>query len=612
MLPKRNNGCRVDIVSPEAVNPARRDDTYRSRLFKAVSASYVSLEWSREFFRKMVREYGGPTYGEQTDAKIKYVNKISQFINAYTMILAGNRPQIDVQTNYQQLIPFANHWKVNINAALEKINARDAFRDCAQNSIFLAGFMKVHYADSGTVIFEDDIRADPGMAFLSSFTIEDWVHDQSVKTQGRCRFAGDKSRWTMERLKQMVELGMADEETLEEVRPTSKREHDADRAEAISNGQETDDDEMEPSFDVLDVYDYEDRVIRTYAIDDTRRLVCKGKEITEVEWPGLETGPYHMYRLHTVPDNIMPKSPLADLEAMDRFINNLTRKTARQISSQKENMVYTPAGKDAADALSNARDRQSVKVSDIRDINVIKQGGVDPSVTQTLGNFLDLFDEQAGNLKQILGLGASAETLGQEQIIQQAGTRMGNFLEEQFQQETERVIQNYSKLMWDDMFLEIQASMTVDTSGPMPLKVDSSWRPGDREGEFTQYMFKVVPYSARLRTPAEKVATVTQTLMQIYIPLQQHLMSQGGMIDVFALNEMLAENLNMPEFRNLITFASTPGGQGPSIPDLSTSSPVTSRNYTRRSVPGANAGKTNWQSGSGSTSQSPQTMGTPQ
>jgi len=580
----------IDIVSAAAVNPKVRDEAYRDRLFRSVTASYESMDWARTFFRRMVREYGGPTYGEAEDPRTKYINKISQFVNAYTMILAGNRPQVAIETKYDELIPFAKNWEANINALCEMIDIRTQLQDCAQNSIFFAGFMKVHRADTGRMLTELDVTADPGMPYVTSFTIEDWVHDQSVKRRGKMRWAGNKFRMKTLDLKLAIEAGRANPDSMEWVRATSRMDHEPERADLISIGQDTDDDEIDPSFDAVDIFDYEDQVTRCYALESTRRMTMKGDAIMEIPWDGLTSGPYHIFSLYTVPDNILPKSPLTDLEAMERFINNMARKTARQIQSQKENMVYTPAGKNAADALTNARDRQSVMVTDVRDVDVIRQGGVDPGVTQTLGNFLNLFDEQAGNLKQVLGLGASAETLGQEQIIQQAGTRMGNFLEDRFQTETSKVLENLSRLMWSDMFLEIKSTITVDNTGVTPLQVDSSWVPGDREGSPEQYLFNVVPYSARLRTPAEKIQMITQMMGQVYLPLQEQLMAQGGMIDMFAFTEMLADKMNMPEFRSLITFS---GAQmpGPKPPVLSGKPATTNRNYTRTSAPAPGA---NW------------------
>lgn len=588
----------IHIVSPEAVNPAVRDKTYRERLFRASSACYGSMSWARNFFRKMTMEYAGPNYGVQEGAKVKYLNKTAQFINAWASVLAGSCPQADVRTNYRELMPFARHWSVNLNAHMERTRFKDEFQECAKNAIILMGIMKCHYADSGQVIFEQDVAMDPGHAFASSISIEDYVFDMSVKREGRCRFAGDKFRMTLADLWAGVDMGIHSEEAAELIQATSKMEHDKDRAELISVGQETDDDEVEPAFDVVELYDYEDKVCRLYALQDTRTMMPKGIEISESEWKGMSWGPYNTYRLYTMPDNIMPKSLVGDLEALDRFINNMARKTAQQAYNQKENMVYTPAGKATAEALATAKPFESIQVSDIRDVDVIRQGGVDPGTAQILGNFLQLYDEMGGNLKQMLGLAASADTLGQEQIIQQAGSKMGSFLEDRFYDCAEKTLANVSALQWGDQFQVISSSINVDSTGPTPLEVDSSWRPGDREGELWQYYFKIVPCSMRLQSPTEKVALLMQ-IMDKYAVFQEHIMAQGGVIDMFSINEYLADNLRFPELRNFLTFQSGTGG-GPPLPDTAGKPPVSNRNYTRKSIGASQLGMntSDWNIGS--------------
>lgn len=589
----------IDIVSAQAVNPKKRDKVYRQRTFRAVESWYGSASWARSFFRRMVKEFSGPTYGHQGDeAKIKYLNKLAQFVNAYVMILAGNRPQVDVTTNYRELLWFAKHWGVNINTLFEMIDFKSQQQDWVKNALFLVGIMKVHYADSGHVVFENDIEADPGIIYASSISLEDYVFDMSVTRTGRCQMAGDKYRMKISDMKKGLDLGYFDEEACENIQPTSKMGHDRDRTSLASVGQESDDDEIEPKFDVIDLFDYEDQVIRTYQVTNTRTMTLGGIELgPPVEWDGEQTGPYHMLRFYTVPDNILPKSPLADIEAMDRFINNLARKVSRQAYRQKENMIYTPAGSKSGESLTGSRDGESVMVTDIRDVTTIKQGGVDPSTSQTLGNFLALFDEMSGNLKSLLGLGAQAETLGAEQLIHSAGTRMGNYLEDRVHTELEGVVRNMSKLMWGDDFLEISSSILLDGSGVKPIYADASWKPDLRAGTVAQYMFKVVPHSTRLITPSEKVQTVTQIVQNIYIPLQQHLMAQGMIIDVNALNEFLADNLNRPELRNILTYMSGASGGSQPTPDMAGKPSVSQRNYVRRNVgsQASNSAADNWQ-----------------
>ena len=589
----------ITIIRPEAVNPELRDSTRRSRLFKAVEGSYRALGWARSLHDRLVTSYAGPLYGHQDDMRRnhKYVNKAAQFINAYTMLLAGNVPEVSIESDYRELIPFAKSWQVNLNMHLKSINIEQQLQDCIQNALFLMGIMKCHYADSGFVVFEQEIEADPGQCYASSLSPHDYVFDMSVKKRGSARFAGDGYRMAISKLHKGLEMGIYTSEAAE-VRATSKMSGVTRTSESLSAGILTDEDELEPMFDACDIYDYDDRVFRTYAVSDRNKMILRGKELAEYEWDGLETGPYEMFRFWTVPDNVIPKSPLGDLEAMDRFINNMAIKTAKQANSQKDVLAYVPGGEETANAIALAGDRQSIKINSMDDAQFIRQPGVDASVSATMGNFLNLFDEAAGNLRSILGLGAQAETVGQEQILQQATSRVGNFMEKKVIESTTNVIKNLSKMMWGDQFMEVTSSILVSASGAQPIYVDSSWKPGDREGEFWQYLFAITPGSMRLRSPNEKVQTTLSLVREFFLPLQQHIMAQGGTFDVAYLASFCAENMHLPELQNIITFAGgTPSGLP--LPGMGTSSPVSQRSYKRVNVPGGgldSSAANNWQS----------------
>jgi hypothetical protein len=578
----------ITIISPEAVNPVVAANTRRARMFRAIEGSYRAMTWARNLYDNMVTSYAGPTYGHQdARSESKYINKSAQFVNAYTMLLAGNNPVVAIESDYRELIPFAKTWQVNLESHLKRIDFKSQLQDCIKNSLMLMGIMKCHYAESGFVMMENELEADPGMCYASSISVKDFFFDMSVKKRGSARFAGDRYRMAVSKVKRGVEMGVYKEEALS-IQHTSKTGSLARSAENLSGGILTDEDELEPMFDAADVYDYEEKKIRTYVVGDVDKMVLKGQEIAEYDWDGLEYGPYEMFGYWKVPDNVIPKSPLADVEAMDRFINNLAGKVARQAANQKDVIVYTGGSEGSADGFASARDRQTVKVDDLDGWDIRRQPGVDPSVSQTLANFLGLFDESAGNLRTMLGLGASTDTVGQDQLIAQANTRLGAFMEEQVMESTHRVVRNLSKMMWDDEFMKITSSILVSAAGARPIYVDSSWDPTDREGEYWQYLFRVVPGSMRMRSQAEKVQWVTQLLQQVFVPLQPHIMAQGGMFDVASIVAFYADETHTPELHNFITFAGGAAGGMP-LPTLGGKPSVSQRNYTRRSIPSSQA-----------------------
>jgi hypothetical protein len=82
------------------------------------------------------------------------------------------------------------------------------------------------------------------------------------------------------------------------------------------------------------------------------------------------------------------------------------------------------------------------------------------------------------------------------------------------------------------------------------------------------------------------------SLLQNLIPLLPAAQEQGIVLDFEALVDRLADLANLPELKEVLKAVEPQAYQPEAAKDQPKSSPVTQRNYTRRSIPGAtNAGK---------------------
>jgi len=271
-----------------------------------------------------------------------------------------------------------------------------------------------------------------------------------------------------------------------------------------------------------------------------------------MEWKGKELGPYHLLHFDEVSENIMPCSTAADLQPLDRLINNLYRKNARKASRQKDTPIYSPSGEQTARRLRNASDGEWISVTDPREVSVIKHGGIDGPLHGFMLNSMELFDRMAGNLQAMLGLGPSSDTVGQERLIQQAGSRREGQLQTAVANATIKLIKDIGLLLWEDEFTEISGEDQLDS---MPeIKYDSSWSPDSREGLFSDYKFDIDIYSMQYQTPASRVQSINQLLSTIYLPMMQSVQQQGGTIDLKKLTEIHSEMLNVPRLKDIVKF----------------------------------------------------------
>ena len=567
------------------------DATLRNRLRRAVEESYSRLEPYRSLALKLIEEYAGSGYGS---SKVKggdtYLNLMKQAIEAYTMLLAANRPQILVSTSRAKLRPFANHFQQAVNNLLREINIEVTCREWLINAFFSLGVIKVHLSDSPMIEVEDNVWMDPGSPFASNVSIDDFVFDTAAKRSGECKFFGDMYRISFDDIKrEPYDQSVVSEYDLQ---PTSKFTDDTgERIEKISQGYETDKDEFEPMIDLCDIYFPRERMIYTFAVKSRTKFQIYGKPLAAMEWTGGEGGPYHMLSFIDVPENVMPASMADQLAPLHRGVNNIMRKQFRKAQRQKDVHTYTAGGSDDAKRLQRSSDGEWVRVNDPTEIGLVQDPGVNPGNQQFMLNAIELFDRMGGNLTAILGLGKQASTLGQEELIHSASSRMESHMQIRYVSAIRGVIEDLGKLLWEDQFKIVPGEVFVP--GAPEFRADATWTPDEREGEFEDYSFDVDVYNLPYMTPQQRLQQIQQVLIQVIAPMMPFLQQQGGTIDMQQLISVFSELMGEPRLLDIVQFAVPMGADeegGVSGQDAVRKPPSGTREYVRRNVSEGNSG----------------------
>ena len=233
--------------------------------------------------------------------------------------------------------------------------------------------------------------------------------------------------------------------------------------------------------DLMDLYVPRDGLIYTFAVCERSEMTLKGEVLAVQEYTGSETGPYKLLGFQSVPENCMPVPPATQWVQLDRLANNLMRKASRQAKRSKKVLGYTPQG--AADAMrvKRAGDGDMVEMTDPNEVVPMQLGGVDPQVNAFMLQSMELFDRMAGNLSSIMGLGASADSVGQEKLIHGATTRMEQSMQAIVNKASNSVVTEIAKLLFDDEYTNIPGEMSM--SGHPGIKAQSNWSPDYREGD---------------------------------------------------------------------------------------------------------------------------------
>jgi hypothetical protein len=513
----------------------------------------------------------------------KYMNLLKQAVSAYMTLLASNRPRVLISTHNRDLRPFADHFQNSINNLLSEIEIEKTLSQWVRDAFFWLGVTKVHMGDSGEIVEEGDLSADPGMPFVSNIALDDFFYDTSAAKWSECKYAGDIYRMPIETLQNS---DMYSGDALNDLEPSSKFVT-GEKLSELSMGTEPRGTELEPMADVCDIWLPREGVIRTYVVENRHTMKLRSGHIAEMEWDGRELGPYHLLHFDEVSENVMPCSTAADLEPLERLINNLYRKNARKASRQKDTPIYSPSGEQTARKLKNASDGEWISVTDPRDVNVIKHGGIDGPLHGFMLNSMELFDRMAGNLQQMLGLGPSSDTVGQEKLIATAGSRREGQLQNNVVNATAGIIRDLAMLLWDDEFTTLKDRRELESMSE--LSYDATWNPDDREGEFKDYKFDIDIYSMQYQTPGSRVQAINQLLQQIYIPMMPVIQQQGGSLDLSALTQMHSEMLNIPRLKDIVQFGDY-GDINTSSQQMPSMSPNTNRTYTRKDSKGEPTG----------------------
>ena len=176
-------------------------------------------------------------------------------------------------------------------------------------------------------------------------------------------------------------------------------------------------------------------------------------------------------------------------------------------------------------------------------------------------------------------MGREADTLGQEQIITGHATGMIAYMKGAVNDCAANLCRKIGALMFDDDYLTVESSMEAENTG---YYVDSSWRPGDRQGIKDHYDFMVEPNSMAFE-PKETKWQKKQQFLQVLaanLPLVQ-----AGLLDIQEFTKQASEDLNVPELQKLFKYMTQQAAMG-GDPHEATKPAVTSREVVRRSAGG--------------------------
>jgi hypothetical protein len=576
-----------------AFDPYDRQDF--SRLWSAIHRSRETMDLYDLDRTEIVRDFAGPLYSPYNPRdRAQYIHKLNTTGNIYTQVLCFNQPRCTIDSFNQRLYPACRKYETNVNKVAANMDLRTTLQECVLDAFFLMSAVKVRMADAGLAEIEPNVWLDVGRPWVERVSWSDLMLDMPSKSLRSMRFFGDRYRAPFYAVRDRDDF---DESVTKKMAPSSKQNQnaEADRADMIATGNAVDDDELEPMCWLLDVYlpgrgDEPGQFCTLCADNDTLWPLKVQK------WYGHKQGPYKFLSFGWVPDNPIPDAVAPHLVLLDRLMNSLYAKLAKQAKRQKSFVLGPKGSEQDVRTVMNTPDGGYSLVVEPKSAMPVNFPGVDGNTHAFFLAAAEVYNTQSGNERALGGLATEADTATQEQMLARgAGGRIA-FLKSQVNQFASDIMREIGCLMYDDETLTVHSSMEIEQTG---YHVDTSWRPGEvkdetrrimeedyppqKHGKFNDrelrdhYEFQVKPNSMSYVPPEMEVQKI-DNFVQKFIMIQPAIMA--GLIDPIEYARLNAEYLNLPQLLRIVKQLQQVGQESEGD-HAATKAPVTSRETVR-------------------------------
>lgn len=514
----------------------------------AIEPSQKQLEPFREELAEALKSYTGPHYGKNSGDD-RPINMLQLSVESLLQQLSSRAPQVLCNTHNPNLKSSAIELELAMNQALKKMKFEQEHRLWVLSAIFLVGIMEV-----GLDIVEspeiDGETLPMTEIFCEAIMFDDFVFDTTARKWGRRQvsFWGHKYLVSLAEAKKDPSFNKEAREQLKALEKHGSKDATANISKPDGDGSG---DPFTEMCEIWQIFVPEENEIVTFSVDGG------DVPLKTVKWHGPKHGPYHMIGFNPVLNNIMPLSPVANWIDLDDLENKLYTKLGRQASRQKTIGITDLQGVKDGQNIINTNDGDVLAVGNPNAFKEASFGGVNQ---QTLGfalNVKSMADFVMGNLSAQMGLGASASTLGQEQMIKQAANVRIGSMQGVLLTATQGILQDIAFYLHYHPTQEFDLTREVTgTDMKLPIK----WPRRDngygqevdvRQGEYDEYAISIEPYSMTEVSPGQRAQLLRQIWKEDILPGVQ----LGVVPNFNAYLDKLAKYYDLPELREIVTMS---------------------------------------------------------
>lgn len=514
------------------------------KLWSVSQASYRALRQFRENRQETIREFVGKHYSEEGTKDKRPINLLYMALTIYQRQLLTGLPQWNVTARYPGDEPEAMSFQLGLNAYAEKLKLFDVLTEFVGDALFGMGIVKmgVEMGDKTELLGDAVSYGEP---YVQVVDLDDFVFDMDARRWEEVSFVGERIRLPLEYVR-------ANFDNTSGLRGDRRSFSDwdtngGDRLFNLSRGTDAlAERELEDHLDVWRFWLRRNSKIIYLAPQSDTELV-----LGEEDWDGPDEGGYRVLRFTRVPGQILPLPVTAILRDLHELVNDLYLKLGRQALRQKTTVAYRPSAAEDAANLRDGEDGELLRTDDPAGIQERRWGGPDNVNLAFAIHSMDQFDELAGNLKLLGGLGPSAGTLGQERILAARSSELMQHLYGHVSRAIGTVGYDLGYWLYTDPLLTVPITKGVEG---VDETLTVNWGPEDRLLEFIRFKFELDVHTLRNRTPEERLSEFTQVWQTYVLPLLPELERMGGVLDVERVLAMVGEYSGMPELSRMVVF----------------------------------------------------------
>ena len=508
------------------------DRTFEVRLQKLAKAWQRRQEAPLAKRQKLLALWASGFFDMKYD-RSHLINLIDRGVFTIVPYLVEGTPKIMVDTKMANCKPWAFTTQLALNFLLDKMNiAERVLIPAAINSMFGAGITRT-FTEYDRVITLDDEVIKSGTPVIRVIDDADYIGDVSAKTRDDFVIEGDIYKLPTEYAKDLYK------KFADDIAPDCRLTSDY-HPDKISSGEwDLNRLSLREYTTFMDIYLYDEGVTVTLQPFGKSHKIVR---VVEEDGPG-ET-PYDFLGYKFFPGTTYPIPPSWAWHDLDVTMNILAKTAREQAESQKDIIITPPNNPDLGKKITSAKNLDVIQAMNPNEVAKISVGGVNADNYNWM-QFAEMsFTKTGANPDVLAGRGAQAPTFGQEQMVFANASRIVNNMYTRWHGFMTSIISKLAWRVWTNPTSYVPLVHQVPGVGELP-KV---FAPSDKVGDYYDFIFNVVPYSAQRTSPEMQYQKLMGFMTQWILPTYQFAAQQGAELDVPEVTRIMSNYLGFDNF----------------------------------------------------------------